>query len=110
MGNPGTAEFTGHWHWPEFRLWDAAEASAIVDKIIGYASSLGSWRNEISFIADDEDGNLHLLRMPNRLQGLASLQGPLFHQNKIYLDAYQQESSAGGNRYPAANTAIGNKM
>ncbi len=88
---------------------DIAEAKAMVDKIIGYASSLGSWRNEISFIADDEDGNLHL-QDAESVAAAAGLQAPTFHQNKIYLDAYQQESNTGGNRYPAANTAIDNKM
>ena len=86
-----------------------AEAKAIVDKIIGYSSSLGAWRNEISFIADDEDGNLHL-QDAESVAATAGVQAPLFHQNKIYLDAYQQESNTGGNRYPAANNAIDNKM
>src|SRR5206468_4316961 len=56
----------------------AAEADAIVDKIIHYAtagassggqvcnngaaSSFGDWRNVLAFIADDEDSNIHLLQ------------------------------------------------
>ena len=40
----------------------AAEAKTMVDKIIRYHSpqSLGPWRNQLSFVADDEDQNIHL--------------------------------------------------
>jgi hypothetical protein len=35
---------------------------------------------------------------------------PAYNIDKIYLDAYQQVSAAGGERYPAANEAINNRM
>ncbi|HVU58914.1 MAG TPA: C25 family cysteine peptidase, partial [Puia sp.] len=40
----------------------AAEASAVVDKIIHYADikTQGPWRNELTLVADDGDQNLHL--------------------------------------------------
>jgi hypothetical protein len=38
------------------------EASVMVDKTIRYSSAdaRGDWRNRICFIADDEDGNIHV--------------------------------------------------
>lgn len=85
------------------------EATAMVDKIISYSNTpaLGPWRNECTFIADDEDANLHL-QDAEIITATASI--PVFNQTKVYLDAYLQESGSGGNRYPAANTAINNKI
>ncbi|WP_276480043.1 type IX secretion system sortase PorU [Paraflavitalea pollutisoli] len=83
------------------------EARAIVDKILAYhlPSSLGPWRNELSFIADDEDNNLHLQDAEIITQSAAAT-APVFNIDKIYLDAFRQESGAGGSRYPAVNQAI----
>ncbi len=38
------------------------EAEQLVEKIIAYDNldNQGSWRNQICFIGDDEDGNLHM--------------------------------------------------
>ena len=87
------------------------EATAVVDKIISYssASSAGPWRNEFTFIADDEDANLHL-QDAETVTATVTASTPVFNQTKVYLDAYQQESGSGGNRYPAANTVINNKI
>lgn len=87
------------------------EATAFVDKIIAYSSSksLGPWRNEITFIADDEDANLHL-DDAEIISTTAKNIAPVFNQSKFYADAYKQESGSGGSRYPDANTAINNKI
>lgn len=85
----------------------ADEARACVDKIIAYSSvaAFGSWRNNITLLADDEDGNLHLNDTEALAQTLDNV-APLFGKEKIYLDAYRQESGAGGSRYPLVNNAI----
>lgn len=87
------------------------EAAQIVDKIFAYASpkAFGSWRNELTFAADDEDGNLHLQDAESITQTAAAT-SPLFNIGKIYLDAYPQESGASGARYPAVNQAISSRM
>lgn len=88
-----------------------AEAKAQVDKIIAYHSTaaLGPWRNSISFIADDEDANLHV--QDAELIGEAvQATAPEFNLEKIYLDAYPQQSGAGGSRYPGVNQAIANNF
>jgi hypothetical protein len=87
------------------------EAKNVVDKIIAYSSrdALGPWRNNFTFIADDEDNNLHLQDaeiFTTTTTGIA----PIYNQQKIYLDAFQQESGSGGSRYPQANLAIDNQV
>ncbi|HEX7847302.1 MAG TPA: type IX secretion system sortase PorU, partial [Chitinophagaceae bacterium] len=87
------------------------EAKNFVDKLEAYFSqaSLGPWRNNLTFIADDEDGNLHF-QDGEILTATAANASPIFNQQKIYLDAFQQESGAGGSRYPLANQAINNQV
>jgi len=87
------------------------EAQAIVDKIIAYTAtkSLGPWRNECTFVADDEDNNLHLQDAEVMTQ-VVSAEAPQDNIDKIYLDAFQQESNSAGSRYPAVNQAINNKI
>lgn len=90
---------------------NTSEAKAFVDKVIAYhaPASLGAWRNNINFIADDEDGNLHL-QDAEALTRTTSATAPLFNPYKIYLDAFLQEGAAAGGRYPAANNLINNNI
>jgi hypothetical protein len=84
------------------------EALRIVEKVIHYdehPATLKDWRNRIVMVADDEDGNIHL----NQADGLANknaLEHPDLNIQKLYLDAFPQESTPGGDRYPAVNDAI----
>ncbi|MCP4441529.1 MAG: type IX secretion system sortase PorU [Aureispira sp.] len=84
------------------------EADIVVDKIIRYDSSpstLGDWRNRLSFVADDEDNNLHL----NDAESIAveiSGRDTSYNISKIYVDAFRQVSTNGGYRYPDAQNAI----
>ncbi len=95
-----------------FPVENLQQAENLVDKIIHYASSnesFGSWRNEICIIADDEDNNVHL----QQAERLAAIVDTGYHQynlHKIFLDAYRQESTPGGQRYPAVNDAIKARM
>jgi hypothetical protein len=83
------------------------EAGIMVDKIIRYQQkpSLGAWRNQLVFVADDQDQNLHLQDAESLVGGVASV-NPLFNPYKIYLDAYPLVSNSAGNRYPSVNDAI----
>ena len=88
-----------------------SEAQIMVDKIIGYhgAKSLGDWRKEMIFLADDQDNNLHLINSES-IVATALQANPIFHAEKLYLDAYPLMSGAGGARYPAVNEAIVNSI
>jgi hypothetical protein len=87
----------------------AAQAKAYVDKVIAYGRSFGPWRNQMTFVADDEDQNTHL-NDAELISGTAASTGPLLNRLKIYLDAYVQESGSGGSRYPQVNDAINRRM
>lgn len=90
---------------------NAEEASLYINKLRGYhaPANLGTWRNELTFIADDEDNNLHVLDMESVINQ-SMLTNPQFIPKKIYLDAFPQESDAAGSRYPLANAAIQQQM
>lgn len=87
------------------------EAKNFVDKVLAYASpqSFGPWRNNMLFIADDEDFNLHL-QDAEVITNTVATTAPVFDLQKIYLDAFQQESGAGGSSYPQANEAINSRV
>ncbi|MBE0660842.1 MAG: type IX secretion system sortase PorU [Bacteroidales bacterium] len=85
------------------------EAIAMVDKIIQYASNshvtMADWRNNICFVADDEDNNLHIAQAET-MASTIDTSFAFFNLSKIYLDAYQQVSVPGGERFPEANQDI----
>ena len=87
------------------------EARNFVDKVEAYFSpaSMAPWRNSFTFIADDEDQNLHL-QDAEVITGTVSTVAPVFDTHKIYLDAFQQESGTGGSHYPLVNQAINNQV
>ena len=67
------------------------------------------WRNRIVFIADDEDSNMHL-NQADQLAVLVDTMYPEYNLTKIYLDAFVQESTPGGQRYPEANTSLNTEV
>ncbi len=87
------------------------EAKNFVDKLADYLSpkSLGAWRNTMTFLADDEDNNLHL-QDAEIITATGSSTAPVFNQQKIYLDAFQQETGPGGASYPQAVQASNNQI
>lgn len=87
------------------------EAQSMVDKIIAYNSTtaFGPWRNEYTFVADDEDNNLHL-QDAEAITAIVAATDSLLNIDKIYLDAYKQQSNSSGSRYPDVNLAINNKI
>jgi len=88
------------------------DAKTSVDKVIHYASScdlFGEWRNSVTFVADDEDGNSHLTQA-EQLARFIDTTYKVYNIDKIYLDAYPQISTPGGQRYPDVNKAINSRI
>ena len=87
------------------------EAKNYIDKVEAYhkKESFGAWRTNISFIADDEDNNLHL-EDAELVIGTAAASNPIYNYQKIYLDAFRQESGSAGSRYPLVNETINNRI
>jgi hypothetical protein len=92
-----------------FPVSTKADASILLHKIMHYASSEDSvksdWRNVITFIADDENRNLHTIQA-EELAGIVKTKYPVFNVDKIYLDAYQMVQVPQGLRFPDVNKAI----
>ena len=90
------------------------QASEVVDKILSYYDkrSFGDWRNTITLLADDIDdrGEQSIQFGVERIADSIKKNKPIFNVNKIYLDAYKQENSSGGERYPDAKLALTNAV
>ena len=90
---------------------DKDEALIALSKIKGYLNpeNRGNWKNLVSIIADDEDGNTHL----SDAEGLAFLikeTDPWVNIDKIYFDAYNQVTSSTGQFYPDVSQAINDRI
>ncbi|MGG5506159.1 MULTISPECIES: type IX secretion system sortase PorU [unclassified Myroides] len=82
------------------------EANQAVQKIKAYYGdeSKGRWKNNIVAMADDVDkASDYVLQVEtDTIVNRITARNPFFNANKIYLDSYVQETTAGGNRYPQA--------
>ncbi len=86
----------------------ADEAKSLVDKIIYYSTSpntLGSWRNEVVYVADDEDGNIHVEDV-EELSPILDIQYPEYNIEKIFVDSFEQIQGPSKDLAPQANQAI----
>ncbi|MDF1574669.1 MAG: type IX secretion system sortase PorU [Bacteroidales bacterium] len=90
---------------------DREEAAALVDKIIAYGDPdrQGSWRNQLCFIGDDEDSNIHM-RQADELATYVNDRYSAYNIQKIYLDAYPQEELSTGPSYPEVTRAVNDQV
>ena len=87
------------------------QATDVVDKILRdyNVESFGDWRNTVTFLADDIDNILDDRPIQPGVEIIADdikENKPVFNINKIYADAYVQQNSSGGERYPTVKAAI----
>jgi len=82
------------------------EAEDVVNKVIHYhdEKSYGRWRNNYVILTDDADtaSDATLQSGLNTMIDNLNANYPFINAKKIHTDAYVQEVSAGGNRYPKA--------
>ncbi|MEO8774099.1 MAG: type IX secretion system sortase PorU [Gelidibacter sp.] len=85
-------------------------AKEMVDKIELYYKdeSYGSWRNNVVVISDDVDlaWERVLQETTDEIARTITEEKPFLNVVKIHSDAFQQEASASGERYPVVNKAI----
>ena len=91
------------------------EATIVVDKILSYydTKAIGDWRNTITLLADDIDDINSDRNLQSGVEIIAdeiTEKKPVFNINKIYADAFVQQNSSGGERYPGVNSAITNAI
>mgnify|MGYP000114719601 FL=1 len=74
----------------------------------GFSSTQGAWRMKYSIIADDRDDPIDTFIPTDAEPAYAYVKENHYEMNavKIYLDAYQQQVTAGGQRYPDATEEI----
>ncbi len=96
-----------------FPVQTVEEATTAVDKVIHYSTNtdviMRNWRNNICFVADDESHGEFI----NDAEALGNYVGanyPVYNVDKIYLDAFQQISTPGGQRAPDVNKAINSRI
>ena len=89
-------------------------AKEMVDKIESYyiKEAFGSWRNNFVVVSDDVDKDWEgiLQGTTDEVGNLVNDKKPFINVVKIHSDSFEQQSSAGGDRYPAVNTAISNAV
>ena len=89
---------------------DVQRAKEMVDKINTYyqSESYGSWRNNVLLISDDVDEGWerNLQETTESLGNSLNQEKPFLNVVKIHSDAFEQESTAAGDRYPKVNEAI----
>jgi len=92
-------------------LHSVDDAKTVVDKIIAYdtSRSYDSWRNRITFAADDgltttgDDGSIHT----DQSEQLAEVYTPdTFNKEKIFIVEYPTVNTSTGRTKPTANVAI----
>ena len=88
-----------------------AEAKILVDKIVDYRNNVyaGDWQNVLCFLGDDGNNNVHM-READDAAKIVEQNHKGFDIKRIYWDAYQRESRANGNFYPAVAELIKKQM
>ena len=89
-----------------------AQAGDIIDKIIKYdigENRFGDWRLKLGFAADDEDSNTHINQSDDIAEFVRNTY-PVYNQQKVFFDAFEQVSTPGGDRYYDASNAINNNL
>ncbi len=87
------------------------QAQIALDKIKSYYknASYGEWRNQSTFVADDEDGGIFVFAADAFANNYSNAVKTT-NIDKIYLDAFQQQSGTGGEKYPIVNETINRKL
>lgn len=94
-----------------FPVTTKEQVYSIINKIKSYisASAFGDWRNNICFLADDEDNNIHMSQA-DQLTSYLQNNYPDYNFVKIFSDAYPQVTTSSGTRYPEVTKAIENAL
>ncbi|MBL7872327.1 MAG: type IX secretion system sortase PorU [Cyclobacteriaceae bacterium] len=84
------------------------EAKIIVDKLIDYQinpAAFGAWQNEIMFVADDGDFNIHNSQA-DQLANSIELLNSNYSTRKFFLDSFDQITKPSGQSSPSASKAL----
>jgi hypothetical protein len=97
-----------------FPVSTVEQAEQTVTKVEQYLAmdetTMRPWRNVITFMCDDAESNDFFDSSENAASQIKTTGGERMVIDKIYLDAYDQESTPSGQVAPAMNQAINNRM
>lgn len=110
----GEGDFTGNLDLGIGRVpcSNETQAGIALKKIESYYESYGDWRNNITLIADDPDSEFSNQHM-DQAESIASFlesQDLDINLQKIYFDAFPQQVTASGERYPDATQTINDRV
>jgi len=86
-----------------FSVTSQAEADRMADKLIKYIKTpnYGGWRNQLTFISDDQDGGIHIEQNNEAIENTQKNgNGANFNYYKLYTDAYPLVYTGTGPTYP----------
>lgn len=92
------------------------QANQYIAKVKNYmssANSFGEWRNRVLLMADDVDDlweRTYFIPYSESLEKLTKRASKSFNVEKIYADAYQQQSTTGSQAYPEASRDMFRKV
>lgn len=89
-------------------LFNSSLGSCCLDK--SSANTYGDWRTKYVQIADDEEGGYFIINDTEPQYNNVKNNNFELNCDKLYLDAYPQETSAGGQRYPELQNAITDRV
>ena len=84
------------------------EARTVVNKLENYVTkpSYGSWKNQIMFVADDENKGDHMLQSMEMIDSARANGGQHMVYNYVFIDAFNSVSNGGSRTYPDARTKM----
>ena len=97
-----------------FPVSTVEQATQMVDKVENYLkmneSTMAPWRNVITFMCDDAESNQFINHSELFTEQIKTTGGENLVVDKLYLDAYNQESTPNGQLAPEFNAALNNRM
>lgn len=90
-----------------FPVRTESEAVGVVDKVLGYVNNNveGAWKNNVCFVADDDDNNEHM-RNADKLTDYLEANNKSFIVNKVFMDSYKKVVTSTGSTYPDAKRKL----
>jgi len=87
---------------------NVSEARTVVNKLVKYVTKpdYGAWKNQIMFVADDENKGVHMTQSLSMDSIMNSHGGKDMVRNYVFTDAFEAVSEGGSRTYPDAR----NKM
>ncbi|HZY82558.1 MAG TPA: type IX secretion system sortase PorU [Cyclobacteriaceae bacterium] len=88
-----------------------ADASTVVSKLIAYdkSSDQSLWKSKILFVADDGDWNIHQSQAEELAESFEVVYKD-YQTSKVYLDAFEQQSTSSGQASPKAREALAREL